>query len=304
MRNAAAVGCRIACAVWQSEQTGASSCPRQWPCHARPPCNRSSMPAWHFPHVAGMFTLYVGLSRILVAQNVMRSVAAHGSSPPPAGLPCSARIRESSPCTTDIRWAGRASWPSPRCRGIARRCAERSADTPPTSDLSWENGVRVAMATGARVIRPVRMHAANQARRFIGVACGALHRRYLLRVRISLDVAMAVRAFQASVNAQVKLLRIYADAVPRPILHPGVAMAAQAVCLRLGYSGIRQGHKQASEKSGGNEGNGFHGVSGQFLPIPGPERKASWPFSPASFFQAHATRSGSASSVLTSEAYG
>jgi hypothetical protein len=134
------------------------------------------------------------------------------------------------------------------------------------------------------MIRSVRMNAAYQPRRFFRVARSALYRRDMLGVRIFFDVAVAIRAFQASMDAGMKLLRIHADTVPRPILHPGVAMAAQAVCLRLVNAGRRQRQKQASEKSEGKRGNGFHGVSGQFLPLPERERKAFRPSPPRLFF--------------------
>ena len=61
----------------------------------------------------------------------------------------------------------------------------------------------------------------------------ALHLRHLLRVRILLDVHVAVVAFHAAMNAVAKRLPIHGDAVSVPILHRRVAMARQAVRLRM-----------------------------------------------------------------------
>jgi len=100
-----------------------------------------------------------------------------------------------------------------------------------------KNRVRVSMATRAGMLRRIRMNASCQSFRLIRVAALALHLRHLLRMRILLDVRVAIVALKASVNALAKGLPIHGDAVPVRILHGLVAMARQALRLRIEPAG-------------------------------------------------------------------
>ena len=111
-----------------------------------------------------------------------------------------------------------------------------------------KNRVRVSMATRAGMLRRIRMNAPCQSFRLIRVAALALHLRHLLRMRILLDVRVAIVALKASVNALAKGLPIHGDAVPVRILHGLVAMARQALRLRIEPAGRE--HQQQPGQSG------------------------------------------------------
>ena len=103
-----------------------------------------------------------------------------------------------------------------------------------------KNRVRVPVAAGAGMLLRVRMHASRKPRRLIRVAGLALHLRHLLRMRILLDVHVAIVALQAAVNAVAKRLSIHGDAVSVRVLHRRVAMARQAIRLRIEPRGCGQ----------------------------------------------------------------
>lgn len=77
------------------------------------------------------------------------------------------------------------------------------------------------------------MHAARQAGRLVRVAALALDFSHLLRMRIFLDVDVAITAFQAAVDAVRELLSVHSDAVPRGILQALVAVARKAIRLGM-----------------------------------------------------------------------
>src|ERR1017187_8036470 len=62
MRKADSVGCRIACAVWQSVQTGAFNLPAAIAFPCAPSSKSASILAWQLPQVFGMLDLNVGLA--------------------------------------------------------------------------------------------------------------------------------------------------------------------------------------------------------------------------------------------------
>jgi hypothetical protein len=98
------------------------------------------------------------------------------------------------------------------------------------------------MATGAGMLGTIRMHASHQSRGFVGVA--GLHFTFVtvLRMRIFLDGCVAIAAFQAAVDAGMKLRPIHCNAVSRPILQALVRMAGQAI--RLCMDRALRRHKQ------------------------------------------------------------
>ena len=69
-----------------------------------------------------------------------------------------------------------------------------------------EDGVRVAMATGAGMVGRIGMHAARKSGSLPHVAGVALHFGDLVRMRITLDIRMAIAAFLAPMNGGRKLL--------------------------------------------------------------------------------------------------
>ena len=94
-----------------------------------------------------------------------------------------------------------------------------------------KDGMGVSMATGAGMLGAVCMHASHQPRRFVSVAGFAFDRRHLIRMRIILDGRVAIAAFQAAMDAAMKLLRVHGNAMPRRILQPWSAwQARQSVC--------------------------------------------------------------------------
>ena len=132
----------------------------------------------------------------------------------------------------------------PACLGNIQRIHSRSRIG------LWEDCVCVAMATGARMVLRIRVHASSQARCLIRVAARALHLRYLVRMRILLDVSVAIVALQAAMNALAKGLSVHSNAVPIRILHGRVAMAREALGLRMQPA---RTHRQQQCRKPGNQ---------------------------------------------------
>jgi hypothetical protein len=79
----------------------------------------------------------------------------------------------------------------------------------------------------------------------IGVAGLALDGRNLFRMRIALDVGMAVVALKAAVNAVAEFLAVDSDAVSCGVSHAGIAVASQTVRLRTKGAGRNRQNGQA-----------------------------------------------------------
>ncbi len=94
--------------------------------------------------------------------------------------------------------------------------------------------MRTAMTARAWMFFRLRMHAAGQFRCLVGVAALAIDLRDVIRVRVFLDICVAVVALKAAMDAGAEFVPIYGDAVPGRILHRLVAVAGQA--LRLCYA--------------------------------------------------------------------
>jgi len=92
------------------------------------------------------------------------------------------------------------------------------------------------------------VHAARDAGGLIGVASLAVDRRDFVRMRIGLDVGVAVGALQAAVNALAEFLAVDGDAVAGAVGHGGIAVAGKTVGLRV------QGNGRECEGENGNAG--------------------------------------------------
>lgn len=97
-----------------------------------------------------------------------------------------------------------------------------------------DDGMRVTVATGARMLGLVGVNAANQPGGFIGVAGLAIDGLDLVRMRKALDVGVACVAAEAAVNAGVEDLAIDIDAFAGRILGSFVVMTGEAIGLRFG----------------------------------------------------------------------
>ena len=171
--------------------------------------------------------------RILVAQDVMRSMAALAVSRHQQPLLAQRKAVDG----VDVHRidVGQAMLLRHRIVAVAGAAGARNVeriDRRPRIVLG-KDGVGVSMATGAGMLGLVGMHASGQPRRLIGVAGLALDRRDLIRMRILLDRRVAIAALQAAVDAGVKGMRIHADAVPRGVLHARIRVAGQAIAVRL-----------------------------------------------------------------------
>ncbi len=118
-------------------------------------------------------------------------------------------------------------WQVPQVLGIF------SGYTADRESVFGKNRVRISVATRAGMVLRIRMHASRQRLRLVRVAGLALHLRHLVRMRIFLDVRVAIVAFQAAVNAVAERLSVHRDAVPVGILHRLVSVAGQAIRLRV-----------------------------------------------------------------------
>lgn len=111
--------------------------------------------------------------------------------------------------------------------------------------------MRVAVATGAGMLFAVGMNAAFELCILLTVACGALHLRGMVGMRVVLDVGVAVVAFETTVDARRKLWTIDTDAVAAAVFHRQVAVASEAVGLRAQW--MREQKDENREKSGNCE---------------------------------------------------
>lgn len=91
--------------------------------------------------------------------------------------------------------------------------------------------MRASVAAGTGVLGGVAVHAAGERRCLVGMACLAFDFCDLIRVRILLDVGVAVVALETAVNAVAEGFSIYCDAVAGGVSHAGVAVASQTVGL-------------------------------------------------------------------------
>jgi hypothetical protein len=107
-----------------------------------------------------------------------------------------------------------------------------------------EDGVRIAMTTGAGMLGPVGVDASRELSRLAGVAGIALDLRDLVRVGVILDVSVTFIAFQATVNAFGEGLAIHADVMAGGILQAFIGMTGKAVSLRRGLSWNKENQKQ------------------------------------------------------------
>ena len=113
----------------------APSCsPTPQPCHERPSCNRSGCRRDTF-RTSPEHLPCTSNSADLFGSECDETRGSSCNWPPPAGLLCLARSRESSPCIADTRWPVHASWPSPRSRGSSRKSSVRSAGIPPNAEM-------------------------------------------------------------------------------------------------------------------------------------------------------------------------
>ena len=126
--------------------------------------------------------------------------AIHGSSgswPPPAALPCSVQSRGSSPCSRGRRLARPCflaipplPWHLPQVAGtLSGYTADRASDL-------GKYRVRISVTTRAGMILPRRVHAAFEPCGLVGVAALAFDFRDVVRMRILLDVGVAVHCTQ------------------------------------------------------------------------------------------------------------
>ena len=105
--------------------------------------------------------------------------------------------------------------------------------------------VRVAVAACAGMLLAVGVDTVLELSSLIGVAGLALDGRNLVRMRIALDVGMAVVALKAAVNAVAEFLAVDSDAVSRGVGHAGIAVASQTVRLRTKGAGRKRQNGQA-----------------------------------------------------------
>lgn len=77
----------------------------------------------------------------------------------------------------------------------------------------------------------------------------AVHSGDVVRMRIFLDVGVAVVALQAAVNTGAELVAINGDAVPSGVLHGFVTMAGEAICLRSQVTGRQEDQKRQKTES-------------------------------------------------------
>jgi len=96
-----------------------------------------------------------------------------------------------------------------------------------------KDGVGGSVATGAGVVGGMLVHAADDGCGFICVAGGALHGLGMIGVRVGRDGGMTGAALEGAVDAGVEGIRIDADVVAVRVLHGDVAMAGEAVGLRV-----------------------------------------------------------------------
>jgi len=119
-----------------------------------------------------------------------------------------------------------------------------------------KDGVRIAMATGAWMLFAVGMNAALEFVLLFAMACGALHGRWMIGMRVILDVGVTVVAFETAVDACGKLLAVNADVVAAVVFHGGVAMAGEAIglCMRREWRQHQEKrYKSAESRSAGCE---------------------------------------------------
>ena len=133
----------------------------------------------------------------------------------------------------------------PPCCDIDRRCAVHSADTHSTANPSSGKSCARYRGNSCRDALSSPHARCPPAPRFIRMAALAVHLHYLVRMRIFLDRRVAVVALHAAVNAVGKRLAIHGDAVTVRILHALVAVAGQAIGLRISLPGPTPGQQRA-----------------------------------------------------------
>ena len=77
------------------------------------------------------------------------------------------------------------------------------------------------------------MDAADQGAGLLGMAVGAVNRRRVVRMGVTTDVGMTGATTEAAMDAGMEQIGVHAHVVSRSILHRQVAMAGEAVGLRL-----------------------------------------------------------------------
>ena len=199
------VGCRIACAVWQSVQTGTFMLPAASALPCTPPRYSSFTPPWHAPQVFGDIRPVSRALRVLVAQNVVRPVAAHAvrrhQQPFFAHRVAMDRIHVDR---VDILQAVLLRQRLVRMAGAAGLRNIQRIHRRLGSSLG-KIACAFAVAAGAGMRARLGMNAAGNRLRLVGMAGRALHRHRLVRMRILFDRGVAIAAAQAAVNARVKL---------------------------------------------------------------------------------------------------
>lgn len=143
--------------------------------------------------------------------------------------------------------------------------------------------MRIAVATGARMILAVGVDAGLELIGLVGVAGLALNRSNLVGVGIAGDVGVAGIAAQRAVNARVELLPVYTYAVSLRILQCCVGVACQAIglCAADRRAGKNNQTKQRSNNFAAKSLHLPSSFSRQKKPRP--SRLASLPGQPAAF---------------------
>ena len=93
--------------------------------------------------------------------------------------------------------------------------------------------VRIAVTARAGMVLAIVVHAAFQIALLGRMAHRTLHNRDLVRMRICLDVSMAVGAFKGAMNAGAELVAIDSETMACPVLHVLVSVAGEAFGLRV-----------------------------------------------------------------------
>lgn len=100
-----------------------------------------------------------------------------------------------------------------------------------------ENGVGSAVAGGAGMVGGMLMHAADDGCGFVCVAGDALDRLRVFGMRVGGDGGVAGAALESAVHAGVERVAVDANVVACGVLHGDVAMAGEAVRLRVEMGG-------------------------------------------------------------------
>jgi len=97
-----------------------------------------------------------------------------------------------------------------------------------------------SVTSSTRLIRRMLMHAADKLRRFLRMAGNTLYRLGVVGMRVRGDGRMTGAATEITVHAGVKDVSIDADIMACAILHGDVAVAGEAVRLRVDCRGERR----------------------------------------------------------------